>query len=265
MKILVPLNRTPRSESVIPFATNLALRWRAELLFVTVVDPVGGAGDPMVPLVTDRFYRENLVAAEEYIQQAAAAVCELPVRAFCRVGAPEHGIANLAAEEHCDLILLGSHGHSGLLRWFHGSVAEALVRHAPCPVLLVRRHMPIQFRRLLVPVDGSESSRRISDLIPARFLADCPEIVLLHCGEPPLQRDLVKANVRLESSALPAPEGIRQWLEKNDCDLVCMATHGRAGLEHLWNGSVTEAVARAADCPVLVLPPALVWPKAPLP
>ena len=50
--------------------------------------------------------------------------------------------------------------------------------------------------------------------------------------------------------------GILDWVLDSDCDLIAMATHGRGGLQHLWEGSVTEHVARQAPCPVLVFPPA---------
>ena len=49
MRILVPLNGTPKSESVIPFATNLALRWKAEIVTLKVVDPLEVAGTPSSP------------------------------------------------------------------------------------------------------------------------------------------------------------------------------------------------------------------------
>lgn len=258
MKILVPLNGTPKSESVIPFVVNLALRWQAEVVALTVVDPVGGAGDPIVPLVTNRFYRENLAAGEEYIQNMAGRFGEVLVHPFCRVGPPEHCIARLSAEEKCDLTILGSHGHSGLVRWFCGSVAEALVRHSPCPVLLVRHLMPLHFRQILIPVDGSETIRTLLGLIPAPFFGPETQVTLLHCGEPAPDWALDDPRVQLSVSPLAAPQGICHWLESHDCDLICMATHGREGMHHLWQGSITEEIARASDCPVLVIPPALV-------
>lgn len=242
MKILLPLNGTPKSESIIPFVTNLALRWKAEVLALTVIDPVGGAGDPIVPLVTEGFYREKVAAGEEYIQSIPARFGSVPVQPFCRIGSPEHCMANLAREEKCDMIVLATHGHSGFVRWFCGSVAEGLLRVAPCPVLLVRKLMPIQFRQVLIPVDGSEASRQVARLIPGPFLSPETGVTELHCAE-------------------PVVEEILDWLETHDCELICMATHGREGLEHLLHGSITEEVARASDCPVLVFPPVLV-PKA---
>ncbi len=255
MKILVPLSGTPKSESVIPFVVNLALRWQAEVVALTVVDPVGGAGDPIVPLVTDRFYRENLAAGESYIQEASKLFGEVKAEPLCRVGSPEHCIANLAEQEGCDLIILGSHGHSGFVRWFCGSVAEALIRHAPCPVLLVRHFMPIRFDQILIPVDGSEASRRLPERIPAPFLAPETHLTLLQCGEPALEWQLSDPRMEVKNSTSPPAEGICNWLQSHDCDLICMATHGREGMDHFWQGSITEEVARACDCPLLVFPP----------
>jgi len=57
-----------------------------------------------------------------------------------KVGAPWQEIVRLAADEHADMIVMGTQGRSGLDRLLLGSVAERVVRHAPCPVLTVRPH-----------------------------------------------------------------------------------------------------------------------------
>jgi nucleotide-binding universal stress UspA family protein len=60
-------------------------------------------------------------------------------------GDPAAEILKMAAQTGCDLIVMGTHGRSGLPRWFTGSVAEEVIRHAPCPVLIAKaRPAPVQ-------------------------------------------------------------------------------------------------------------------------
>ena len=72
------------------------------------------------------------------LERAAAAEAPLPVHTHVRSVAPAHEIAQLAADLEADLVVVGSHGRRGLPRCIMGSVAEEVVRLAPCPVLVVR-------------------------------------------------------------------------------------------------------------------------------
>lgn len=278
MKILVTLNGSAKSESVIPLVVELARSWQAEVLVARALDPVGGTGDPIVPLVVDSLYRGLITDVEDYLQSVSRRFGDLPLRTFCLTGATGECIRDLAVREKCDLIVMASHGRTGFVRWLWGSVAEGVARVAPCPVLLVRRDSPLQWRKILIPVDGSPPSGSVIQRM-APFLQPTTRVTLLHCIDiteveemvSPAAREHVhqvrsqlkklvegNAQLHLEFSPAPAPQGIFQWLSDHDCDLVAMSTHGREGMAHFWTGSIMEQVARNANCPVLVFPPALV-------
>jgi len=169
------------------------------------------------------------------------------------------------------------HGHSGFTRWLWGSLAEGISRVSPCPVMLVRRETPSAFQRILVPFDGSEPSWNVLEQLAPFIDRASAKITLLHCSDWKKSEDWESQAARemayrhrcdlknlteqsdrlvLKFSSSPAPAGIEEWLAHNPCDLVAMSTHGRSGLAHLLTGSVTEQVARRANCPVLVFPPA---------
>ncbi len=276
MKILVPLDGSSKSESILPLAGRLAERWQAEILALRVVDPTLLAVDPGTAVGTEHMVEESLA----YLKDLRVRFPEISLETRHEVGYPQQQIEAVAREEHCDLILMETHGRTGLMRWVLGSVAEGVARHAPCPTMLVRtQETPATFREVLIPSDGSEESFHVARRV-GRFLAPETRVTLLHCtGERPQEkseylevaeiRNRLRQQVdgrpwmRLDFASRPAPEGILDWLADHHCDLIAMSTHGRDGLAHLWKGSVMEAVARQARCPVLAFPPGSVGPEMP--
>jgi nucleotide-binding universal stress UspA family protein len=199
------------------------------------------------------------------------------------VDAPAHeGIAKAARDFEVDLVVVGSHGRTGLARLWLGSVAERTLRSAPCSVLIARSERGAGgFGRIVVPTDFSPLSEQAADAALA-LARKGAAIEILHCWElppmlgdmgaalVPLVRDLGKdAAARnrqwaepyrapdLEISALtlqgPATHTIRNHLEASGAELVVMGSHGRRGLSRLLLGSVAELTARHAPCSVLVV------------
>lgn len=255
MKILVPLEGD-KSESILPLAGRLAQRWQAELLALHVVEPA---------------LLSSLGDGEKYLHRLSELHPEIPMRRVCETGHPVACIEEFARNQLCDLILMATHGNSGLLRWLRGSVAEGVARHAPCPAMLVRSgDTPVDFREILIPTDGSQASLAVARRI-GRFCSPETRATLLHCSgdrreeseEAEIRERLSQAVhgrpwMRLEVIAQEPPQGIFDWLADHPSDLIAMSTHGREGLAHLWLGSVTEEVARKSDCPVLVFSPSSV-------
>jgi nucleotide-binding universal stress UspA family protein len=118
-------------------ATDLAREWRAELLLLHAIEPIALPED----------FSASSTVAERLERGAREAVAELEARAkrqgirchgVVRRGTAAVAITDVAKRLRVDLIVLGTHGRSGLSRFFMGSVAERVVRTAPCPVLTVR-------------------------------------------------------------------------------------------------------------------------------
>jgi nucleotide-binding universal stress UspA family protein len=264
MKILVPLNGTLHSETVLPYVKGLARSWNARVVLLRVLDPLALAGDPGGAALAGR-EQETRSGAEAYLARVAEGFEGTLTRCICQVGLASETICQQAGKTGCDLIVFAPHGHSGLERWLFGSVAEEVARQAPCPVMLVRGETNICFHHVLIPTDGSEGSEQVCRLM-ANFAPGEARVTLLHCtSEEPLEKAL---QARLQACVSQHPNwnlkvvkdrpkaGIIDWVLDSDCDLIAMATHGRGGLSHLWSGSVTEEVARQSPCPVLVFPPA---------
>jgi len=198
-------------------------------------------------------------------------------------GEPWVKIVELAeADREIDLIVLGTHGRTGLGRVFLGSVAEMVVRHAPCSVLAVPYQAEATpFSRILCPIDFSESSRRALDLALELEPVAERSVTLLHVVEPPRvyaaegaidvhpglggesQRLLDKwgaAAIAKQPAKLasfvrigrPGTQVLAMIGEEKAFDLIAVGSHGRTGLARMLLGSVAERVVRHAGRPVLV-------------
>lgn len=264
-KILLPLDGTPHSESILSYAERLAQAHQAHLELLHVIDPLAFTRD--APATNER---ERVDEGRKYLRQLRRECSEISVGTVCGLGPVVEVIRDRARREHCDLIAFAPRGHGGLQRWLYGSVAESVVRDAPCPVLLVRGETHVHFRHILMPLVEDDDTERLYVAMQP-YLRPETRLTFLHCcGSKPVNADLrarvsslleQRTNNHFLPSASPAPKGILDWALDSDCDLIAMSTHGLGGLHHLWKGSVMEQVGRHAPCPVLVFPPDYKGPK----
>lgn len=142
-KILVPIDFAPHSAAAVRRAVQLASQSNAELVLAYAYEPVdyplpeGYAVYPPQQLekMTEEF-RRRLEAARKDAEAAGAR----SVTARLLHGNAASSILELAHDEGFDLIVMGTHGRTGVGRWVMGSVAEKVVRGARCPVLTVKVH-----------------------------------------------------------------------------------------------------------------------------
>lgn len=140
-KILVPIDFSAHSKVALQYAIDLALHYSAELTLVHVFD-IGiysmGDGSPML----DPAHFENIVnQIERDLDEAKRDALEAglgSVRTKLLQGKPDHELQRAALEDGADLIVMGTHGRTGFRHLLMGSVAERLVRRAPCPVFTVK-------------------------------------------------------------------------------------------------------------------------------
>jgi universal stress protein A len=146
-KILVSIDFTRRSEQTIAYGLQLARFWTAKILFLHVLPRLDEfASFPFYREIYSRFAsaeQKHSAAREKARNELAklerqAAALELNGKGTLREGIPQEEVIRVAANVKPDLIVLGSHGYKRLRRLLLGSTAEHVVRHAPCPVLIVR-------------------------------------------------------------------------------------------------------------------------------
>jgi nucleotide-binding universal stress UspA family protein len=267
-RILVPADCGPCGAAAYHRALPLARRVGAELHLVHASIPQDAVDDD--PVVFLPPYPDDV------------RVVEADVRGQAVAGA----LVDYAWDHDADLAVVGTHGRRGFAHLFLGSVAEHVVREAPCPVLTVHADAEdASVRRILVPVDFSGRSddavryaRELADLYGAKvdllhavdtgFEPDVYGVGLLwHEAVPDIvercrvamaetAEDLLGACAGEAYVELDSPSAaVLHAVEQRGVDLVVMATHGRTGLKRFALGSVAERVVQHAPCPVFVVKP----------
>lgn len=272
--VLIPTDGSPLSKDALEHA--IATFPDGDLTLVYVIDPRYTAPDDD-ELKPERRFTDALDVAERH---------GIEVETEIRVGHPSREIVAYSEENAIDDIVMGSHGREGASRVLLGSVAERVLRRAPVPVTIVRPHQRMGEKRHLVPIDGSEQSRKALEYAFSVFPA--VETTVLHAidpiethyGEGQLvhseaeyerieeeaerlladARDLareydakVTTTTVVEWGPNESADAILDYVEDTDVDHVIMGSHGRSGASRLLLGSVAETVARRSPVPVTVV------------
>lgn len=201
-----------------------------------------------------------------------------------REGEPHDVIANAAAENKADLVVMGTHGRRGLKRLIMGSVTSAVISNAPCDTLIVKKpcdECTGRYKSILAAFDGSKSAQKA--LGRACELAKLDNAMLNVLYVIPRYEEMVEFfktesikeslfasarnimesaasaaasyGVRIETSIREgnAVDGIMIEAESRQTDLIVMGTYGFQGVSRAIMGSSTERVIMNADCPVLAV------------
>ncbi len=246
--------------------------------------------------ILDRHYEKLKVKLENETKHVAFQGCNVTphLGGFALDG---ERLVDFAEPHTTDLIVLSTHGRSGLPRALLGSFAENIARHAAVPVLTVRRREvdddAFQPRSILVPFDFSENAKTVLPL--ARSLGErySSKVTLLHVlPEVSVRGDwgavqerlrvtdetAAKLEDRLESLGRSELPGVKVMTDTRygdahaeivneaksiSADIIIMATHGWTGLKRMYFGSVAEKVIRTATCSVLTFRPQNIQPEVP--
>ena len=267
-RILVPHDFSETSAAAVTYATDLAGRFQAALEVVHVV-PESNRDDAGPAEAAYRHLR-NVRSEDSRLREA---------RFHVRSGTPHVEISRFAKECDVDLIVMGTHGRGFIGHALMGSVAEKVVRTAPCPVLTVRGpHHAAAVPNILVALDFGPASD--TALVYGRTLARTfgATLHVVHVMENYFLRPVVsdpytlvararnrvcerltdedcvalRATVTVEVSDAPA-DAIVDYAKASGIDLIVIGTHGRQGADRLLMGSVAERIVRTAPCPVLTV------------
>lgn len=278
-KLLCPIDFSPASDEALQFAARMAKDLDADLVVAHAwyVPPLAYTGESMLieGLDTARKSSERLLADAK--QQALAYGAPRVSTSFI-TGVPWAAIAELTQAQDIDLVVIGTHGRTGMSRFLLGSVAERVVRHAECSVLVARGAYK-GFHHVVCAVDFSDPSRHamhaagelaresvtlfhsieipsLYGLFPGRtddvVDYDRRARILMHEWEHAL-RSTSKATVAVEATfGSPAAEALQLLDRDSRLDLIVVGSHGRTGIRRVLLGSVAEKIVRHARASVLV-------------
>jgi len=139
-RILVPLDFSLPAQQALRFAREWATIFGAEVYLLHVVEPTSAVGEfGTVPL--GQVQRDIPGKAKAALSELARTELpdSIPVNVIVRKGKAFDQIASVAQSIRADIIVIATHGHTGLKHMLMGSTAERVARHAPCPVLILRR------------------------------------------------------------------------------------------------------------------------------
>lgn len=292
-RILCPVDFSGHSRLALDYATVLARWYEAEVVAlhayaIAMVPATIGAMPAMttvgVPLTREEIERD----LDAFVRPVRAA--EVKTTATVTTGGPARTILETADRLQANLIVMGTHGASGVERLVLGSVTEKVLRKAKCPVLVVPRHADAPggpkslFRRILCAIDFSPCSTKaiayglslaeeaggaLTFLHVVEGL-DHEPVENSHFNVPEYRQHLVlDAERRLRALV---PTQARTWCECTqvvrsgkayreildtartiDADLIVLGVRGRNAVDLALFGSTTNHVVRSAECPVLTV------------
>jgi len=273
-KLLVATDGSIFSESAIREAINLARTCSSKLIAVSVVKTSPEFED-LVPQVAEKAenrIREHLESVKSRALKEGID-CEIAVH---RGEEPFQNIVNDAAKNQVDMIIIGTHGRTGLKRLMMGSVTARVIGHAPCNVLVVPLHAKVECRNILIATDGSRYSDAAASeaigiakrcggslIVISAALSD-KEIILPEDDEEMIfAKDNVKKIVEFAEkegvkteglTAIGEPyEAIVETSKQKHADLIVVGSHGKTGLNRLLMGSVTERIIGHSESAVLIV------------
>lgn len=290
--ILVPVDGSKLAERALSIAMPLAEQHGARLILFHAHEQVMpltlGQGAPVRDTALDETWRTEARTYVEKLAKRTAKLTTAPVDAVFRDGRVVPTMLAVAAESGVGLIVMSTHGRGGFQRFWLGSVADALVRHAAVPVMLVRGARPPTkrladappFVRAIVPLDGSDNAERALGAAKALFGRTHARVTLVHVVHPMsavaganLKRDhgaevvheyLEPLAQRTASETLEVRFEVKvdgnvarvllESAEVHDADLIVIAGQGLSGVQRFLVGSVADKLIRTAAVPVMVVP-----------
>ncbi|GIX45925.1 MAG: universal stress protein [Candidatus Tectimicrobiota bacterium] len=278
-RILVATGGSPWSDAAVAYAVALSAKVGAELRILTVL--VG----PMTYTMPDVMSSSELLVesierqGQALLVQAAARAAQVGVvhSTHIKWGNVTEAILQTAAEEECDLIVVGSRLVSGFKRLMVGRTVNAVAAKAPQPVLVVKAppaaHDDPALRRLLVATGGSPWSDAAVEHALRLARAQHLEVCLLHVTPEASSQDtldaaadkhgvLALAEARAAAAGVPyelhlarghVVAAILETAQRRQCDAIVLGTRGLTGWKRLMIGSISNAVTAKAPQPVLIV------------
>lgn len=283
-RILFPTDFSDAAQNANDYALELALKYNLELHFIHSIDitqkylnmSLMNSGDPSVPGFEPELI---LKTVEEEKKHANEGLDKLKNEAeekniSCKVklttGNMHEDVINYAQKNEIDIIVMGTHGASGFQEAFIGSNAEKVVRRSPVPVLTIKeKPAEVKFENIVFASDFIEDE--ITNLLPkvkdmASFFGAGLDVVYINTPTyfERTDKSLSRMMTALEKHDVSysncevfndfnIEDGIVNYANHRDADLIILITHGFKGLKKLFNDNITEAVVNSANRPVLSL------------
>jgi nucleotide-binding universal stress UspA family protein len=271
-KIIVPIDFSEHSEYALKAAAKFAKKYDAEILalhMLEMADVMLTSTSDFVDERTVYFFKLAEKRFEDFLEKDYLKGVKLkPIVKHFKVFSE---VNDVAIEHKADLIIMGSHGTSGVVDLFIGSNTERVVRNSEVPVLVIKNDLKdINFEAAVLACDFSEET--IESYLNAEKMMKNLHCKL-HVVHVNLPNNSFKSSAEIEKMAInfltkahrnldkmddlhyvsdyTVEEGILNFANKIDASLVLIPTHGRTGLANFFEGSIGEDIANHANLPVM--------------
>ena len=273
-KILIPVDFSPKSEEALKVAAKIARKINGEIFVLHLLDIPSGEIDviegnqvpkgPMAMMLFERTHEKfDEFLDKDYLNH-------IPVYEKVMTDAPVEGISEFAKENNIDFIVMGSHGTSGLEEFFVGSNTEKVVRTSKIPVLVIKKPAN-DFKVEKVVVAGKFLGKNMTEFNKImKFLKIFnPEVYLLRVNTISNFKSTKELEEVFDNFLKKVPEysdlkpviyddytvqeGIFNFAEKINADMIALATRGRQGIMHFLSDSIAESVVNAAKRNILTI------------
>lgn len=292
-RILLPMDRSPLAECVLPHTVAVARAFQSQVTLVHVMDPPhrpnwARAVDPLN-------WRIRKAETESYLGDLALRLQQAGLRTERQVleGQAAERIVEFSRKHDAPLIMLSSHGQSGLSGWNVSSVVQKVILRASTSIMIVRAYQPtsadvagLHYRRLLVPLDGSQRAECVLPMAGTLARFHQAQVVLAHIvmrpemprRTPPTDEDVELADRIVERNRAEALHYLDQvksqlsgdirvlvlvgdhvvatlhdLVDQEKIDLLLLTAHGYSGQTRWPYGSVVSSFIAYGTTPVLIV------------
>ena len=264
-KLMVATDGSDYSESAIREAINLAKVCSSSLIAVSVVK-TNIEFDSVLPQFVEKKEEEAIKHLKSVKAQAKKEGVDCTT-VVTLSEEPYQDIVDHASKNNVDMIIMGTHGKTGMKRLMMGSVTAKVIGHAPCNILVLPLNAKVECKNVLIATDGSKYSEAAASEALGIAKRCGSSLIVISVASSEAEIASAKDNVNKVSEAAEKEgvktasvvtigkpyEAIIETAKQKKADFIVLGSHGRTGLARLLMGSVTERVIGHAEAAVLVV------------
>jgi len=271
-KILVPCDFSNTAIQAFQFACQIAALSKGEVLLLNVIELPTLHGSSLVPVQAyeNAFLKDIKAKAHRNFEKLKEKWGgKTKVHLVIETGSVKDGIVKLVDRKRIDLVVMGTHGASGIKEFTLGSNTEKIVRSCKVPVIAIKKNAKAALlKNIIFPTNLKITNKNLLNSIkelqsllkarlhvlyvnvPAGFTPDhATEKRLLEFAR---ENQLKNCSIHIYND-FDEESGIINFSSKFKNRMIAMSTHGRRGINHLLSGSIAENVVNHIDCPIWTL------------
>tara|TARA_R110002124_G_scaffold286740_1_gene468521 strand:- start:1952 stop:2785 length:834 start_codon:yes stop_codon:yes gene_type:complete len=271
-KVIVPIDFSDHSEFALKAAALLAKRHHIEIIALHMLDiSIASLSESAIEIQTQSVFYLKLAEKRFKSFLKKDYLKDVKVTPIIKHYLSFREINDIAKEEKADLIIMSSHGASGVKELFVGSNTEKVVRFSDIPVLILKEELfNLNFEDVVYACDFSEKAIPAYEKVLKLMQFFEAEVHLLYVNLPndkfktstemkelaanfltKAGQDISKLKEITFESEVTIEKGILKFSERIGADLIAISTHGRKGLSHIFEGSIAEDLSNHSMLPVI--------------